>query len=810
MADRLDIAKLKLEKGLLSGKGAPSTALADGISSLLSGIDKDVQDKRETRQAFKEESASDIRDLRSLKAQAQAAGATDDKSSSGQSIKLGDIPTSTTLANWTLSQLDGFIQDSYNQQEVVTSGLGGQFAVRDYGIFKNNQKQTWQAVKGRADAAGKELEETIRRSEGYTGKDGKFVPPVAGAGEASLQRSQTILNDLANTFIKSEADGMGGVYVYETVYDSSTGQQKRVFDTTKPNPKWDETEQKGLKVGDPGYQPEFEYKINENLSGTSVMSLMNGQNSRWQKTDIISAVDQAFGKEQIASFQTIIDAKGFIGGTTEDNMRRLPSFAQRQNVVIEKTLPNNRAVSSALTDNYNGEFYQLDVNQSVKGDVIDPVDGKAKVGYIIDNKYVANLDETVSVNILTGYDSLGKPIYKNVDAPKYIKSKKSGDDIIVETTEQHKVAASGIVRATIDSKIPRTYTKGEAREQYDPKRKDYTKEDDDQLNSDTKILELINSSQGLTDAASRKRSNEQLMAISKFNFSGFVPTTQKNQRTGEDIVTSTIYTRGGNEFTLTDNTKNPKFVLKEQVESGTGTADDPYVFIPKTIEKVVDGKKTIVNNPDYQEEFIQPSNKEREDNRFAIFGKGNVDEVRSQLQKTNKNYNVDQNLEIGVDDQTVQSKQVSNETTTNPAVDPVSLNSAVSDGGPTLLANMLASTAYKAIDNGFLNVNDTEAEFKALASMLQSEFQNIATQQNAQQGRNVTITSVGEDIVVKIGDKEVFRDGNDDLGNEGLITAVMNMAIKELPSKKESTSTTKVKCVGGYKEIAGKMTSQPC
>ena len=125
MADRLDIAKFKQEQGLLKGKGLPSQALAEGISGLLSGIDKDVQAKRETRQAFKEEGASDIRDLRSLRAEAEAAGATDDKSSSGQGIKLGDIPTSTTLANWTLSQLDGFIQDSYDQQEVVTSGLGG-------------------------------------------------------------------------------------------------------------------------------------------------------------------------------------------------------------------------------------------------------------------------------------------------------------------------------------------------------------------------------------------------------------------------------------------------------------------------------------------------------------------------------------------------------------------------------------------------------------------------------------------------------------------------------------------------------------
>ena len=772
MADRLDIAKLKLEKGLLSDKGVPSQDLATGLQGLFSGIDADVQAKRETRQKFKEESASDIRDLRSLRAEAEAAGATKDKSSSGQDIKLGDIPTSTTIANWTLSQLDGFIQDSYDKQEIVTSGLGGQFAVRDYNIFKNNQKQTWQAVKGRADSAAAELEETIRRAEGYTNDEGVFIPPVAGAGEAAFQRYQSVLNDLNNTFIKSEEDGMGGVYVYETVYDPATGVQKRVLD----------------EDGNP--------VINKNISGTSVMALLNKQNSRWQKTDVISSVEKAFGKDVIASYQVSTNHPGYIKGSSkEDNIRRNPSFTRYQDTFIKKTLPNNRAVSSALTDNYGGEFYQLDPNQTASG----MVDG-VKI----------DMNKTISVSVLTGYDSNGKPLYADVKAPKYIGSKIEGDGIVVQTTDKHKEAASGIVRATIDGQLGVKVVDGVAIKQWDPYRKDYTKEGDDELNSDVKILEKISQSQGLLSAAERKRANEELMALSKYNFSGVVPTTKKDQRTGKDIITSTVYTRDGNEFTLTDNTLNPKFVLEEQVESGTGTADDPYVFIPKTIEKVVDGKKTIVNNPKYQEEFIQPTNKEREDNRFAIFGKGNVDEVRSQLQKTNKNYNVNQNINMGVDDQTVQSAQVSNETTTNPAVDPVSLSSAVSDGGPTLLANMLDSSAYKAINNGFLNIDDTEAEFKALASMLQSEFQNIATQQNAQQGDNVTITSDGEDIVVKVGDKEVFREGNDDLGNEGLIKAAMNRAIKELPSKEESTTTIKVKCVGGFKEIAGEITSQPC
>ena len=315
MADRLDIAQLKLEKGLLSNKGVPSQDLATGLQGLFSGIDADVQAKRETRQSFKEQSASDIRDLRALRAEAEAAGATKDKSSSGQGIKLGDIPTSTTLANWTLSQLDGFIQDSYNKQEIVTSGLGGQFAVRDYNIFKNNQKQTWQAVKGRADAAAAELEETIRRAEGYTNEEGVFIPPVAGAGEAAFQRYQSIIADLNNTRVRSGEDGMGVVEVYETVFDKETGVQKRVLDAD----------------GNP--------VINKNISGTSVMALLNKENSRWQKTDVISSVEKAFGKDVIASYQVSTNHPGYIEGSSkEDNIRRNPSFTRYQDTFIKKNI----------------------------------------------------------------------------------------------------------------------------------------------------------------------------------------------------------------------------------------------------------------------------------------------------------------------------------------------------------------------------------------------------------------------------------------------------------------------------------------
>jgi len=64
MSNRLDIAKLKLEKGLLDNKGVPSQDLATGLQGLFSGIDAHVHAKRENRQQIKDDIDADIRDLR--------------------------------------------------------------------------------------------------------------------------------------------------------------------------------------------------------------------------------------------------------------------------------------------------------------------------------------------------------------------------------------------------------------------------------------------------------------------------------------------------------------------------------------------------------------------------------------------------------------------------------------------------------------------------------------------------------------------------------------------------------------------------
>ena len=681
MADRLDIAKLKLEKGLLSGKGAPSTAVADGLQGLFSGIDADVQAKRETRQAFKEEGASDIRDLRSLRAEAQAAGATDDKSSSGQSIKLGDIPTSTTLANWTLTQLDGFIQDSYNQQEIVTSGLGGSFAVRDYGIFKNNQKQTWQAVKGRADSAGKELEETKKRAQGYTNDEGVFVPPVAGAGEAAFQRYQSVIGDLNNTRIISGEDGMGIVEVYQTVYDPASGVQKRVLDKDD-NP-----------------------IINKNISGTSVMSLMNGENSRWQRTDVIGAVDKSFSKDVIAAYEVSINHPGYLKGSSrEDNIRRNPSFTRYQDTFIEKTLPNNRAVSSTLTDNYSSEFYQLDPDQTASG----MVDG-VKI----------DMTDTITVQVLTGYDSNGKPIYEDKSAPKYIGSKVEGDGIVVQTTDEHKAAASGIVRGAVDGKIGKGIKSGVAVAQFDPYRKSVT-DKNDKLDSGVDLFKQVQLLHGGTDAEV-KAATETLMVKSGFKFSDTTVGKKDGDRADEKgvIMSQTYQVDKGDgvfkSFELSLMTDNPKYDKDKQAKLKKG-------------------------DKGYEPQFIPVSKQEFEDKYYELFkGKGDqpsVSKSRNAFAGKNKNYSPTGKLNTDAD----RSMSVtSTEDVDIAAIDDVSINTKIGD--KSAIATITGSSSYGNIKANWKEsgVKNETTQLQGLQGEIQGTFDALKAEQKGNQGAGVEV-----------------------------------------------------------------------
>ena len=665
MADRLDIAKLKLEKGLLSNKGVPSQDLATGLQGLFSGIDADVQAKRETRQKFKEESASDIRDLRSLRAEAEAAGATKDKSSSGKDIKLGDIPTSTTIANWTLSQLDGFIQDSYDKQEIVTSGLGGQFAVRDYNIFKNNQKQTWQAVKGRADAAAAELEETIRRAEGYTNDEGVFIPPVAGAGEAAFQRYQSIIGDLNNTRVRSGEDGMGVVEVYETVFDKDTGVQKRVLDEND-NP-----------------------VINKNISGTSVMALLNKQNSRWQKTDVISSVEKAFGKDVIASYQVSTNHPGYIKGSSrEDNIRRNPSFTRYQDTFIKKTLPNNRAVSSALTDNYGGEFYQLDPNQTASG-IVD--------GVKID------MNKTILVSVLTGYDSNGKPLYADVEAPKYIGSKIEGDGIVVETTEDHKKAASGIVRATIDGQLGVKVVNGVAVAQYDPNRASKVKSQDRKNKGVDLFKQITRSYDGKSDDV--KNAVENLMISSNFKFNETI-----SEKDGDTVVSQTYQVDKGDgvfkSFEVTLQTPNPKY--KE------GGKEPKYIPISKA---------------EYEDKMYELF-KGRDDNSSVSEARKNYSSIKANKYSPTGTFNSEGDRNMSV--KTTENVDVA-------GIDDISVNTKIGD--KSAIDTITGSKAYQNIKDNWTEdgVKNETVQLQGLQGSIQGTFDSLKAEQEGNQGAGVEV-----------------------------------------------------------------------
>ena len=665
MADRLDIAKLKLEKGLLSNKGVQSQDLATGLQGLFSGIDADVQAKRETRQKFKEESASDIRDLRSLRAEAEAAGATKDKSSSGQDIKLGDIPTSTTIANWTLSQLDGFIQDSYDKQEIVTSGLGGQFAVRDYNIFKNNQKQTWQAVKGRADAAAAELEETIRRAEGYTNSEGVFIPPVAGAGEAAFQRYQSIIGDLNNTRVRSGEDGMGVVEVYETVFDKDTGVQKRVLDEND-NP-----------------------VINKNISGTSVMALLNKQNSRWQKTDVISSVEKAFGKDVIASYQVSTNHPGYIKGSSrEDNIRRNPSFTRYQDTFIKKTLPNNRAVSSALTDNYGGEFYQLDPNQTASG-IVD--------GVKID------MNKTILVSVLTGYDSNGKPLYADVEAPKYIGSKIEGDGIVVQTTDKHKEAASGIVRATIDGQLGVKVVNGVAVAQYDPNRASKVKSQDRKNKGVDLFKQITRSYDGKSDDV--KNAVENLMISSNFKFNETI-----SEKDGDTVVSQTYQVDKGDgvfkSFEVTLQTPNPKY--KE------GGKEPKYIPISKA---------------EYEDKMYELF-KGRDDNSSVSEARKNYSSIKANKYSPTGTFNSEGDRNMSV--KTTENVDVA-------GIDDISVNTKIGD--KSAIDTITGSKAYQNIKDNWTEdgVKNETVQLQGLQGSIQGTFDSLKAEQEGNQGAGVEV-----------------------------------------------------------------------
>ena len=138
----------------------------------------------------------------------------------------------------------------------------------------------------------------------------------------------------------------------------------------------------------------------------------------------------------------------------------------------------------------------------------------------------------------------------------------------------------------------------------------------------------------------------------------------------------------------------------------------------------------------YEEQYIPVSKEEYDDKKYELF-KGRGDQTS--VQKARKNYKSQNSSykSTGVFN-TKGNRNMAVTSTENvdvAEIPEVSLSSAVSKGGPTLLDDIKSSAAYNDLANN--NFNDTEAEFKALATTLQSKFNNMAVLKGANQGDDI-------------------------------------------------------------------------
>ena len=420
------------------------------------------------------------------------------------------------------------------------------------------------------------------------------------------------------------------------------------------------------------------------------MALLNKENSRWQKTDVISSVEKAFGKDVIASYQVSTNHPGYIKGSSkEDNIRRNPSFTRYQDTFIKKTLPNNRAVSSALTDNYGGEFYQLDPNQTASG--------------IVDGTKI-DMNETVSVSVLTGYDSNGKPIYDNVEAPKYIGSKVEGDGIVVQTTDKHKAAASGIVRATIDGQLGIKVVDGVAIKQFDPYRDSKVKSQDRKNKGVDLFKQITRSYDGTDDDI--KNAVENLMISSGFKFNETI-----SEKDDDGTVLSQTY----------------------QVNKGDG------VF--KSFEVTLQ-----TPNPEYKEGGTEPkylpiSKAEYEDKMYELF-KGSDD--NSSVSEARKNYSSikKNNYSPTGTFNAAGDRNMAVETTENvevAGIKDISVNTQIGD--KSAIDTITGSKSYENIKSNWSDAgvkNDT-VQLQGLQGEIQGTFDALKAEQEGNQGVGVEV-----------------------------------------------------------------------
>jgi len=373
------------------------------------------------------------------------------------------------------------------------------------------------------------------------------------------------------------------------------------------------------------------------------------------------------------------------------------------------------------------------------------------------------MNETVSVSVLTGYDSNGKPIYDNVEAPKYIGSKVEGDGIVVQTTDKHKEAASGIVRATIDGQLGVKVVEGEPIKQWDPYRDSKVKSQDRKNKGVDLFKQITRSYDGKSDDV--KNAIENLMISSGFKFNETI------SKKDEGTVVSQTY----------------------QVDKGDGVFKSFEVTLQTPNPKYKEGGK--------EPKYIPISKAEYEDKMYELF-KGSDD--NSSVSEARKNYSSNKANKYSPTGtfNPKGDRDMSVKTTENVEVaeiPEVTANSAIGEGKDAVSAVdfVVSSEGFQDIKRNWTK-GATSSEGSALADSLDSAFRELAKAQGANQGGDITFVRNGKNIEVKQGEnviKTIAYNVNDEDLKQNVQTALDAATKAGLPGR--AAGTRKKTTVGG-------------
>ena len=658
-----------------------------------------------------------------------------------------NMPNSETAKTRILADLAKYKDQMLMNERLVRNGA---IPPEENLIFFQNGKQTFEIYADQVNNYDKELTKTEQRAKGYykENDDGTqtFVPPVSGELEAIKQEIQTQIATLSGIETNFRENGMGDVTFFQMEVDPTTHAYR---------PKRDA---QGNKIPLANTQPNM-----------SVLALSHKANTRADRRYLTTEVDE-FSQQTSLTYDTMFP-EGLMVGNVVTDARNNPEL---NNLIKTKV--------AAMTTEIGAVASYFGKDNGFGGELVSFTQW--------DNLTDAQKTETITVTILD--ENLKE---KQITYKKYAKVAAANENnvIVPELDENQIEATQGYVRKNLVAGLQKKITKGVKKTEWDPMSTNRLANRQGETSS-VDLFEVVEKSYGGTPEEVTQ-SFENLMIRSGFKFEDSSPSKTVKDVRDKDVMLSQTYTvdkgdgAGMKTFELSLMVENPEWKKLDDTQ----------------IDKQKDMKK---GDPGYIEQYVPVSREEYENKKYELFKKKgdvlSVSEARSKYKQKNKDYNpANNNFTIGNRDLSL---------TTTKEVDvaeipTITTLTAVSDGGPTLLDDIKSSGAYKDIENNWLN--DTNAEYAALAKTLQAKFNNMAALQGANQGGDIEITSDGENIVVKKGGEIIFKESNDDIGNEGLVEAAMSVALsKGLPGKGASKST--VKCDGGFKVVAGIKTTQRC